>query len=155
MDEQMKLDYIAIILSVLAVVISLMPTLDALITFDEAVENRPSFDMPVTQYHGNLIMGPITTSFFIVNNGSATAHDIHVRAYYEAHIYDIHLEEYVTEIEQGDKKTLYFPIGWRQLEMAWGNYGEDWGTSISNYTITIWIDCRENPNAQRFEFIMH
>ena len=143
----MKTDYIAIMLSILALAISLIPTLNSVMTFDEPIENQPSFDMPVTQYHGNLIVGPITTSFFIANNGSAAAHDIHVMVYYNAHSYDIYLEQYVLKIGQGEKETLYFPVGYRQLEMAWG--------STLNYTITIWITCLETPDAQRFEFVMH
>jgi len=140
-----NLALMAIVLSILAIVISLIqPTYDFLMASNIPKENKPSFDMPITQYHGNVIVGPITTSFIIVNNGSAAAHDVHVRVYFDAHSYDIYLEQYVPEIEQDGSKTLYFPVGYKQLEMAWGDYG--------NYTITIWIKCKEVPSAQRFEF---
>lgn len=145
---KVNLNVVAILLSTLALAISLIqPIQNYLMTFNVPRENKPSFDMPVTQYHGNVIVGPITTSFYIVNNGSAAAHDVHVRVYFDAHSYDIYLEQYVPEIEQDGSKTLYFPVGYKQLEMAWGDYG--------NYTITIWIKCKEVPSAQRFEFSMH
>lgn len=152
---KVNLTVIAIILSILAFAISLIqPVQNFLMAFNVPEEKRPSFDMPVTQYHGNVIVGPITTSFFIVNNGSATAHDVHVKIHFDAHSYDIYLEQYVPEIKPGSSKTLYFPVGWRQLELAWGNYGEAWG-GPTNYTITIWIDCKEVLSAERFEFTMH
>ena len=93
-----------------------------------------------------------------MNNGSATAHDVVIKILFEApQLTDIYLEQYVPEIEQfyyGGYKTIYFPIGWRDLELAWGPVGTKWGGSM-NYTITLWINCREVPNTQRFQFIMH
>ena len=147
----MRLDLIAVTLSILALAISLTPTLTSLMTFDEPVENKPSFDMPVSQYHGNVILGPVTTSFRIANNGSAVAHDVHVLVYFDAHSYDIYLEKYLPELSHTgqwrDGRAVYFPVGYRQLEMAWGDF--------ENYTITVRISCREVPGAQHFEFHMH
>ena len=152
---KVNLTAFAITLFTLALAVSLVqPVQNFLMTFHVSEEKKPSFDMPVTQYHGNVIVGPITTSFFVVNNGSATAHDVNVRVYFDAHSYDIYLEQYVPEIEPDGSKTLYFPTGWKQLEFAWGNYGEAWG-GHTNYTITIRIDCKEVPSAQQFEFTMH
>ena len=145
---KLNLTVIAIMLSTLALAISVIqPIYNFLMAQDVPKENRPSFDMPVTQYHGNVIVGPITTSFYILNNGSAAAHDVHVRVYFNAYSYDIYLEQYIPGIGQDGSRTIYFPVGYRQLELAWGNY--------TNYTITIWINCKEVPNAQQFEFSMH
>ena len=60
--------------------------------------------MPVTQYHGNVELGPITTCFCIVNNGSAVGHDVHIKVYFDAHSYDIYSEQYIPEIEQNSLK---------------------------------------------------
>lgn len=150
---------IAVILSVVALGISVSQPIYSFLTTqisskESTMSNKPSFDMPVSQYHGNVILGPITTSFVIKNNGSGPAHDVDVKVYFNAHSYDVYLEQYLSEIEQGASRTVYFPIGYRQLELAWGTIGETWGGS-KNYTITVWIDCREVPSAQQFEFIMH
>lgn len=131
-------------LSILALAVSLIePAYDLFVAFNVPQDSKPSFDVPTYQ---NLVVGPITTRFRIVNNGSATAHDVRVLLYFDAHSYEIFLEQYVPQIEQDGLKKLYFPVGYKQLELAWGSYG--------NYTITIWIDCKEVASAQQFEFSM-
>jgi hypothetical protein len=149
---KLSLSVIALSLSIMALAVSVFSVVQPIYNSyvaQEASKNKPSFDMPVSGNDQNFYFAALTTNFFIVNNGSATAHDVHVLVsvygYDNRTSVDFNLEQYIPTIAQGQGHALTFPIGYMQIEVEYAH-------ANLNYVIDIDIDCKEVPNVQTFEF---
>jgi hypothetical protein len=126
MKKNLSENEIAIILSSLAIVISLMQPVYNLITIITTEPSRkPSFDVNSPNVHDTY------TYLIIHNNGTAIARNVKVLIIFGDHGLTSWAEtQFIPEIEENEYSSMWFPIGQYHL-----------GTNASDYELYVSILC--------------
>lgn len=133
---------IAIILSVIAIVISLsQPLYSAYVSMNTSVSGKPSFNVDPFQF----VVTKFDTQIYIVNNGTATAHDVKVRLNFYGPT-SVSSTEFLPELQNGIHSGVgwEFPIGYFQLTYD--------GWNRSQYQAHVYIECEELSQTTEFTF---
>lgn len=139
---------IAIILSVIAIVISLIqPTYNFLTSTSKTENGTPSFSMSGPDFYVFYTFTRIT----LRNNGTATAHGIRLSLIFTASaLQNWDATEFLSEISKGESVMIEIPIGYYQLNSTVPN-GE-WFSTVSNYEAYVHITCQELETTSSFHF---
>lgn len=148
---KLSLVTVAIILSVIAVVVSLsQPTYNFLVTMKKGISGKPSFNIYfflVSQYDAEIML---------LNNGTAIAHDVNLllsfnNPYIE---YGLSASEFISEIYAGitGMVTITIPIGHYQLNSAIPTGSP---VNASSYEAVIDITCEDLINTNNYHTYFH
>lgn len=139
---------IAIILSVIAIVISLsQPTYNFLTTMNKTENGTPSFDIFGPDFYVFYTFTRIT----LRNNGTATAHGVRLSLTFTANaLQNWEATESLSEISKGDSVMVEIPIGYYQLNSTVPS-GE-WFSNVTSYEAYVHIKCQELGQTTTFHF---
>lgn len=143
-----SLTAIAIILSVIAIVISLIqPTYNFLITMNKTENGTPSFSISGPDFYVFYTFTRIT----LRNNGTATAHGVRLNLIFTANaLQNWEATEFLSEINQDAPTTIEIPIGYYQLNST-VPIGQ-WFSNVASYEAYVHITCQELEQTTSFHF---
>jgi len=135
---KINLNIIAIVLAIIAIIISLsQPTYDFLIS-NKQLTGKPSFNIRL------LNLERFSTSVTLINNGTARAHNILLRLVFVGPNI-LAYNQFITELQNSNEVSgISFPIGQFQLQ-----YG---GLNITDYTLSLEISCDELVQSVQFTY---
>jgi len=141
-----NLSKIAILLSIIAIAISIAQPIDSYFRSvheremeELASKLKPQFSPSI----GDLAVYHRYTTIYVANWGNATAHNVYVSLYFLAGDdwnTEIRSSQFVPEIQPKDSAMVTFPIGLTDLELA---ISESTGLNITNYEADVFIRCNE------------
>jgi len=146
-----NLSKIAILLSIIAIAISIAQPIDSYFrsVHEREMEElagklKPQFSPSI----GDLAVYHRYTIVYLVNYGNATAHNIFVSLYFLAGDdwnTEIRSSQFVPEIQPEDSAMVMFPIGETDLELA---ISESMGLNITDYEADVFIKCNEMETVE-------
>jgi hypothetical protein len=148
----MKLALLAIVLSIIALVVSIgQPAYDFLRVEEE--EGKPSFCLSTPSF----TLFQTFTELAIMNNGTADAHNIRAELVFEFNCGEFphtmplsshFANEFIPELARNESTTLYFQIGAYLL-----NASSQIQVPLSAYYADFYVNCRELGNvSEHFHF---
>jgi len=139
---------IAIILSVIAIVISLIqPTYNFLTTTSKTQSGLPSFYLGNTDFY----VFNTHTRITLHNFGNATAHDVRLNLIFTGPaLPNWEATEFLSEIDEGESVLIEFPTGYYQLNSAVPN--GQWFTNATSYEAYVHVTCQELEQTTTFHF---
>lgn len=147
---KLNLSVIGIILSIIAIILSiLLPAYYLSMNTVKPETGKPSFDFDT----GVFVVQPTFTRIAIINNGTATAHNIRVQLIFTASfLRNWQATEFLSQLNATDSAEIEIPIGSSHLKSNMSSYFVGQTVDATTYELWVHTTCNELDSMTSFHF---